>query len=215
MKNIALSCIKRNATEKLSELRTAKKIPAVVYGHKVETLAITLDYSEFLRVHREAGHSHIISLTVEGKKYDVLVHEVQLHPVTGDFQHIDFFAVSATEKLHVGIPVVLTGTSQAQRDGAIINQNLEQIEVKCLAKNLVDNFTVDISSLEKFGDVIHVSDLIGSIINTKIFEVEVDLELPVVIAIEPKIEKIEETAPVAAEVEVLTEKKEETPTEAE
>lgn len=209
MKNIALSCVKRNATEKLSELRSAKKIPAVVYGHKVDTLSITLDYSEFLRVHREAGHSHIISLAVEGKKVDVLVHEVQCHPVTGDYQHVDFFAVSATEKLHVGIPVVLVGSSQAQRDGAILDQNLEEIDVKCLAKDLVDNFSVDISALKEFGDVIHVSDLVGSVINTKVFEVETDLELPVVTAIEPKVEKVEDAAPVAAEVEVINEKKEE------
>jgi large subunit ribosomal protein L25 len=209
MKNISLSCVKRNATEKLSDLRTAKKIPAVVYGHKVEAVSVTLEFSEFLRVHRAAGHSHIISLSLDGKKIDVLAHDVQYHPVTGDFQHVDFFAVSATEKLHVGIPVVLVGSSQAERDGAIIDQNLEEIEVKCLAKDLVDNFTVDISVLKEFGDVIHVSDLIGTVINTKIFEVEVDLELPVVTALEPKVEKVEDTAPVAAEVEVLTEKKEE------
>ena len=208
MKNIALDCVKRNATEKLSALRASRKIPAVVYGHNFPTTSVTLDYSAFLKTHRVAGHSHIITLSVEGKKQDVLIHEVQLHPITGDFQHVDFFAVSATEKLHVRIPLVLVGDSQAQRDGAILDQNMEEIEVKCLAKDLVDNFSVDISKLVVFGDVIHVSDLVGSVINTKVFEVEADLELPVVIAIEPKTEVVENAAPVAAEVEVINEKKE-------
>jgi len=209
MKNIVLSCVKRNANEKLSDIRSAKRIPAVVYGHKVDAMSITLDYSEFLRVHREAGQSHIVSLSVEGKKMDVLIHDIQNHPVSGDYQHVDFFAVSATEKLTVGIPVVLTGSSQAQRNGAILDQNLEEIEVKCLAKDLVDNFPVDITALKEFGDVIHVSDLVGSVINTKVFEIETDLELPVVTALEPKVEAVEDSAPVAAEVEVINEKKEE------
>ncbi len=209
MKNIALDCVKRSATEKLTALRASRKIPAVVYGHNVEAVSVTLDYSEFLKVNRVAGHSHIISLSIEGKKHDVLAHDIQCHPVTGDFQHVDFFAVNAAEKLSVGIPVLLIGASQAVRDGAIIDQNLEEIEVKCLPKDLVDNFQVDITVLAAFGDVIHVSDLIGTVIDTKIFTVETNLDLPVVTAIEPKAEKIEDTAPVAAEVEVLTEKKEE------
>ena len=141
-----------------------------------------------------AGVSHIISLDVDGKKMDVLVHEFQKNPVTGDFLHIDFYAITKGEKVTTSIPLSFIWDSAAARDGALIEELLRELEVKTLPKNLVDSFEVDISKLEKVGDIIRVSDL-G--IDEEKYEIITNIDNVVVMASEPK--KIELEEPVVAE----------------
>jgi len=173
MEKLTLVAASRDTETKLSTIRASKKVPAVVYGHNVTSQAITVGASELLKIFRKSGKTHIVELTLEGKKQDVLIHEVQRAPVSGDFLHVDFFAVSATEKIHVQIPVHLTGTSPAQLQGGLIEQNMHIVEVKCLPKHLVDAFEADLSKLENLGDIIHVKDL-G--IDTTKFDILSDLD---------------------------------------
>lgn len=189
MEKLILAAQSRDVVVKLSEIRATKKIPSVVYGHKIVAQSIAVEYSEFLKVFRKAGKTHLVELVLSGKKQDVLIHEVQKHPVSGDFLHIDFFVVSATEKIHVEIPLVLVGESLAQREGGMIEQNMHALEVKCFAKDLVDSFEVDISKLAAMGDIIHVQGLgIG-----KKFDILSPLEEAVVAVHAPKGETIEES----------------------
>lgn len=189
----------RDVSGKLSLLRADKKMPAVVYGHKFVPQAVTIGYSEFLKVFRKSGKIHIITLTLDEKKHDTLIHDIQKDPVTGDFLHADFFVVSATEKIHVQIPLALTGESLAQKQGGVIEQNMHAVEVKCLAKDLVDAFEVDLSRLAEIGDVIHIQD-IG--IDTKKFDILSSLEGAVVSV--HALKKVEEevVVPVVAATEV-------------
>ncbi|MFZ4461597.1 MAG: 50S ribosomal protein L25 [Patescibacteria group bacterium] len=161
MEKFVLASEARDLGAKLSTLRASKKVPAVVYGHAFDPVHISVDASEFLKTYRKTGGTHLIDLTVGGKKQSVLVHETQRHPVSGDFLHIDFFAVSAKEKITVDVPVSLVGKSQAVVEGAEINQNLHTITVKVLPADLVDSIEVDVVALAKPGDVIHVSDIVA------------------------------------------------------
>lgn len=198
MEKLTLVAASRDTETKLSTIRGNKKVPAVVYGHKITAQAITVGASELLKVFRKSGKTHIVELTLEGKKQDVLIHEVQRAPVSGDFLHVDFFAVSATEKIHVQIPVHLVGVSPAQVQGGLIEQNMHLVEVKCLPKNLVDAFEVDLSKLENLGDIIHVKDL--AIDATK-FDILSDLDGSIVSVHLPKgISEEETAAPSAVEV---------------
>lgn len=158
----------RDINEKLSNVRADKKIPAIAYGHAFKSRAISVDHSEFLKLFRKSGHTHIVELTIDGKKHNVLVHNVQKYPVSGDFLHIDFFVVSATEKIHVQIPLVLFGESEAQKQGAMVEQSLYTVDVKCFPKDLVDSFEVDIAALSEVGNVIHIQDIA---IDTKKFDI--------------------------------------------
>lgn len=194
MEKLTLAAQSRDVAVKLSEIRASKKIPSVVYGHKIAAQSITVEYSEFLKTFRKAGKTHLVELSLGGKKQDVLIHEVQKHPVTGDFLHIDFFVVSATEKIHVEIPLVLIGVAPAQREGGMVEQNMHTLEVKCFAKDLVDSFEVDISVLAEMGDIIHVQDLGIS----KKFDILAPLDAAVVAVHAPKGEVIEDEPVVAA-----------------
>lgn len=145
-------------TEGARETREAGLIPAVVYGKDVPSTMIAVGVSEFIKVYREAGKSQLISLSVDGKKYNTLVQEAQRHPVKGSFLHLDFITVDMKSEIEVNIPLTLVGNSPAVIEGATLNQIMNEITVKCLPADIVESFEVDISGLN-LGDVIHVSDL--------------------------------------------------------
>lgn len=199
MENLNLNAQIRNNEEKLSEVRAAKMIPAVVYWKHQEPIAIKIDNSEFIKLFRISGESHIISLNIGKKSIEVLVHDIQREPVNGDFQHIDFFAITKGEKVHTKIHLSFVGTSKAVKEGAILEEHIKELDVKVLPKDLVDSFEVDLSKLVEMGDVIRVSDL-G--ISSK-FELHAHADDIVVSASKPAKVEIEE-------VTVATETTEET-----
>lgn len=159
MEKFNLSAEVRSTSQKLSELRANKRVPAVVYGHNFDNQVISVDNSDFLRTFRKSGESHIISLDIDGKSVDVLVHEVQREPISGDFLHVDFFAVTKGEAVHTHIALNFVNESQAVKEGAILEESIKELEVKCLPADLVDSFEVDLSKLATMGDSIKVSDL--------------------------------------------------------
>lgn len=159
MEKLILNAEIRNTEGKLSELRNAKMIPAVVYGKNQEPITIKMNYSEFLKLYRISGESHIINLVIGKQDIEVLVHEVQNHPVSGDHLHVDFYAITRGEAVHTHIHLNFTGESEAVKEGAILDEHLKEIEVKCLPRHLVDAFDVDLTVLKEMGDHVKVSEL--------------------------------------------------------
>jgi len=194
MEKLTLIASARDTETKLSTIRGEKKVPAIVYGHGITAQAVIVGASDLLKVFRKSGKTHIVELTLDGKKQDVLIHETQRAPVSGDFLHVDFFTVSATEKIHVQIPVHLIGTSPTQIQGGLVEQNMHTVEVKCLPKDLIDAFEADLSKIENLGEIIHVKDLS---IDTKKFDILSDLDGAIVSIHLPKGVSEEE---IAAEV---------------
>ena len=193
MKKIVLKSEKREAVESNKILRASKLVPAVVYGHKQKSISIKLNASDLLRAYRIAWENHIVELKIDNKKMDVLFYEVQKAPVSWDIIHVDFYVITAWEKVHTHIPLVFVWLSKAKTDEwAIIEEIVKQIEVKCLPSDLVDSFEVDLSKLEKTWDNIKVWDLV---ISDK-FEVLSSKDEVIVIAAKAKVEVIEDTAPV-------------------
>ncbi len=183
MEKLVLNAQKRELGEKVATLRKSQVIPAVIYGHKQETISIKLDNSELLRVYRKAWENHVVELDLDWTKIDVLFHEVQKNPVTEAFWHIDFYAISKWEKVHTHIPLSFVWTAKAKTEhGAIIEELVKSVEVKCLATDLVDSIEVDLSKLENTWDVIRVSDL-----KVKNIEILNSKDEVVVVAWKPKI----------------------------
>jgi len=164
-------------TETARETRQNGLIPAVVYGKDTPSTMVALGVSEFIKTYRDAGQNHVITLTVEKKKYNVLVHEVQRHPVTGSFLHLDLLTVDMNAEVQVAIPVRLIGISPAVVSGGELHQALDAVTVKCLPKDIVDAFELDISTIEHTGTTLHISDIK---IDTKKFAIVSHLEEAVV-----------------------------------
>ncbi len=194
MEKIVLKSQTRNASEEVKAIRATKWVPAVVYGHKQEAISIKLGSSDVLKAYRVAWENHVVSLDVDGKKMDVLFHEVQKAPVSGAIIHVDFYAITKWEKVHTNIPLTFVWISKAKTDeGAIIEEVLKQVEVKCLPNDLVDTFEVDLAKLQKTGDNIKVSDIN---ISSK-YEVLTSQDEVVAVAAKAKVEIIDTTAPQA------------------
>lgn len=194
MEKIVLKSQTRNASEEVKAIRATKGVPAVVYGHKQEAISIKLGSSDVLKAYRVAWENHVVSLDVDGEKMDVLFHEVQKAPVSGAIIHVDFYAITKWEKVHTHIPLTFVWISKAKTDeGAIIEEVLKQVEVKCLPTDLVASFEVDLAKLEKTGDNIKVSDIS---ISDK-YEVLTSQDEVVAVAAKAKVEVIDTTAPQA------------------
>ncbi len=200
MEKIELVAEIRMGDEKLNTIRHWKKVPWIVYGHSQEPILLKLEHSDVLKTYRKAGQSHIINLSVGKKEIEVLIHDYQKGPVTWDFIHIDFYAITKGEKLTTHIPLHLIGESKAKREGAIIEEHMREIEVKCLPKDLIDCFEADLSLLEEFWDVVRVSDLK---IDKMKFDVLVHEDDIVVSAAKPKV--VEEETIAETWVEETTE----------
>ncbi len=211
MNDLVLKAQKREENEKLNVIRAEDMVPCVVYGGKAKNTSIKVANSDLIKVYRKAGSSSIISLDVEGKSVDVLIHDFQKNPTIGNFLHVDFYAITKGQAVTTSIRLNFVGESEALREGAILEEQIKELEVTVLPKNLVESFDVDLSILKEFGDAIRVKDL-G--LDLEKFELTNDLEDLVAIANEPKKVVVEDTAPEASEVPVAWEEGEEKAEEA-
>lgn len=158
---LTLAVEKREKTgASATALRRAGSIPAVVYGAHYKSTPITISSRAFEKVLRDAGEATIVSLTSLGESLPILIHEVDLHPVTNQPRHADFYAVTKGEKVEVSIPLVFVGESPAVKAGANLIKALHEIEIKADPMNLPHDISVDISRLVTTDDRIYAKDLV-------------------------------------------------------
>lgn len=163
---------------KAKKLRHEGKIPAVIYGGGTKSQSLAVDYLDFQKVYEEAGRSTIFELDIdEKKKSNVLIQDVQLDPLSGNFSHIDFFQVRMDQKIETEVPLEFVGESEAAINlSGVLVKSLDAVPVSCLPADLPAKLEVDISSLKTFDDVIKVGDL-------KISEkIKIQIEPDIVIA---------------------------------
>jgi large subunit ribosomal protein L25 len=145
--------------KQLEKLRSAGKLPAVMYGPKEETTPITLDRVKFEKLFKQTGESSVIVLEGLKAPKEVLVHEVSFDPRRGGIIHVDFYAVEAGKEITIGIPLEFVGEAPAIKLGGTLTKVLFEVEVTATPANLPQNITVDVSSLDDFEKRIFVKDL--------------------------------------------------------
>ncbi|MEK7563774.1 MAG: 50S ribosomal protein L25 [Patescibacteria group bacterium] len=161
MDMVSLQTEARDAAIKPAVMRRNGKVPCVVYGSGTAHQTLACDRNELNRVYTKAGESTLIELSVGGKKVPVLIHELDLDPLSGYIAHVDFYAVDMSKEIEAKVPVRFTGESFAVKDlGAIFVIAHEHVTVKCLPKDLPHELTADISGLKEFHDVITVGSLV-------------------------------------------------------
>lgn len=159
----AIKAKKRATGGKLDVLRKSGEIPAVFYGAGKDTTSISIPNIEFKKIWRDAGESSAVKIEMldENKEnIDVLIHEVQVDPVTDEPIHVDFLAIDMKKKIKVKVPFEFTGVSNAVKSGiGNLVKVLYEIEIEALPADLPHNLVVDISKLETLQDNIVVSDI--------------------------------------------------------
>lgn len=161
MENLVLEAKTRDLNTKLKEIRGDSRLPAVVYGKGEENLFIEFDYQKFRKVFQKGGHSVLIDLSIDGAKpIEVLIHHLDYAPVSGNIIHVDFKKITRGVEISTEIPIEFEGVSEAVKTlGGIFVKNKEFLHVKCLPRNLVHNFTADLTLLKDFNSKITVADL--------------------------------------------------------
>jgi large subunit ribosomal protein L25 len=163
MEEIVLNMEPRTIVGKhVKALRRAGNVPAVLYSRRGEPVILQANNRELLRVLQRAGSSRLIKMNITGAEDApmALVREVQREPIKGSVLHVDFFGVSMTEAIRVEIPVRYDGISPAvTRNEGVLIHSMDSIEIECLPGDLIDAVAIDVTTLEKVGDVIRVSDL--------------------------------------------------------
>ena len=142
-------------------LRHTEKFPAVVYGTGKDPVSITVDHKKFLHnLENEAFYSHILTLSIGGKDEQVILKDLQRHPAKLAIMHADFLRVSATEKLHLRVPLHFINAEECPgaKEGGLVTHSISEIEVACLPKDLPEFLEVDLSSLE-LDHSVHMSDI--------------------------------------------------------
>lgn len=191
----------REATGKAAKrLRKTGLIPANIFGHGAAPQAVQLDASAFEELRRSKHTTGMIALKVAGAKRaeTALIRRVQRDPINGHILHIDFQRVSVRDRIAAKVPLRFEGTAPgAKIEGGVLLHLAEVLEVECAAGDIVEAIVVDVSTLEHIDDMIHAKDVQLPPNYTLVTDAE-----EVVVKVEPpRVEKVEEAAPAAAEAE--------------
>ncbi len=148
--------------KKVSNLRREGILPAVVYGGDTASQSIQLDAREFDVLMRHTTRNTLVDLKIgKAKATPVLLQNIHEHPVRRSPMHVDFLVVSMTEAITVDVPVNYMGdSSAADKLGGTLLHLRESVSISALATALPQAIDLDISPLDSFEAVLHVSDLI-------------------------------------------------------
>lgn len=184
---------------KVKNLRKEGILPGNVSGKKIKSEAVQVILKDFEKVYKEVGETGLLTLEVGKEEKPVLIHNLQLNPVSEAPVHVDFLQVDLKEKVEAGVPVELTGESPAEKQalGTVV-QYLNEIKVEALPMDLPEKFIVDTSELAEVDQSILVKDL-------KVDRSKVDIKTgadEIVVKVEPpQKEKVVETPIVAVGTE--------------
>jgi large subunit ribosomal protein L25 len=157
---ITLAVEKRDQKTDVEMLRKSGKIPAVFYGPKEKSTPITVSTVDFIKAFKKAGESSVVILKEGGNEHETLIHEVDVHPLTGAPRHADFYVLEKGKKVKVDVALVFEGVSGAVKDLAgILVKVLREIEIEAAPKDLPHELKVDISTLAELTSVITAADI--------------------------------------------------------
>ena len=198
--------IGRNAIKKIKK---EGLVPGVVYGSQEQPMALQVDGRALKSVLAHASSEHVlVELEIadgdQSTNRLALIQEVQHHPLKRELLHVDFHAVSATEKITSEVPIEAVGEALGVRTfGGLLEHSLRTLEVECLPQDLPDIVRVDVTNLN-IGEALHVRDLpLPSGVESL-----TDADLTVVSVVASRVgEEVAETVEAPASPEVITEKK--------
>jgi len=161
MEKHILKAVKRTLVgRKVSSLRKQGITPANIYGKNIKSASVQVNVKDFIQVFKQAGETGLVELQLEDKKLPVLIHNIQVDPITEEPLHVDFYQVNLKEKVNAAVKLDIIGESVAVKDkiGVLLNL-LSEIEVEALPGDLPENIKVDVSNLKTVDETIKVKDL--------------------------------------------------------
>lgn len=190
---------------KVQQLRRQGLMPSSVYGQGMEPVSIQVVDKEFEAIFDHVGESGLVDLVIDEKVLPVLFRNPQYHPVYGTLTHVDCYKVNLKEKIVTMVPIEFVGESQAVKEGKVLVEVTNEVEIEALPTDLIEKIEVDLSKLENIDSVITVADLN---VDRKVVEIKTDPEQVIVKVDEPKVEEepVAEEAPAPGDVPAMAQK---------
>jgi large subunit ribosomal protein L25 len=140
-------------------MRNEGKVPCVLYGggDHIHFYVYSPDFKALVYT----PNTYKVQLTIDGKKYMAILHDMQFHPVNEAILHADFLAVDEKKPVTVSIPVLIEGNSPGVRAGGKLIQKIQRLKVKGLISNIPDSINVNIDQLD-LGQSIKVKNIEAS-----------------------------------------------------
>ncbi len=190
---LALNIEKRKVIGKASKILPSDVMPAVYYGHKETSTAISVSKAAFKKILRDAGEAATVVLKGDGKELETLIHDIDFDPIKGEPRHADFYVLEKGKKVKIKVPIHFEGIAPAIKNlGGVLVKVLYEIEIEAMPKDLPHSITVNLESLENFESQIHIKDVVFP---SGVTSLEGKEEVVAAIA-EPREEKEEEVAPI-------------------
>jgi large subunit ribosomal protein L25 len=143
-------------------LRIAGMTPGIIYGGAEAPVAVSLDHNAlFHALKKEAFHSSILDMEIDGKVQQVLLRDFQMHAYKALVMHVDFQRVDASHKIHVKVPLHFVNAEispAVKLSSAVISHVMNEVDVNCLPKDLPEFIEVDLSTMEA-GASLHLSNV--------------------------------------------------------
>jgi len=144
-------------------LREAGQIPAVLYGPKTESVLLSVNKNDFdLALKQGRSGQIILNLVVQNNDETytrpAMIKELQVHPVSRNYLHIDFYEIDMDRKITVGIPIVTVGSSVGVERGGVLQIIRRELEVQCLPFEVPESIEIDVTDMD-MGDSIHLEDI--------------------------------------------------------
>jgi large subunit ribosomal protein L25 len=141
------------------KIRAGGRVPAVVYGHGVEPLPVSIDAKElFHLLHTDAGMNVLVDMHVNSDQFLAMPREVQRDHIRGQFLHVDFLRIRRDEKIGVEVPIHLVGESHGVKEGGVIEHHLWNLHLECFPQDVPTSIEADISGLG-MNESLKVADL--------------------------------------------------------
>ena len=142
-----------------NKLRHEGQIPGIINGYQIESTPISVATSAFKRILKDEGLNAVVRVSIEGKEYNTLIHQITTETFTKEINHIELLSVNMSEETEVEAEIVLVGEAPGVKLGGALTQNLYSVIVSATPDKLPEKIEVDISKLS-IGQSITVADLV-------------------------------------------------------
>jgi len=143
-------------TKSAVRIRKQGRIPAIVYGHKQEPVAVSVDVQDLVK-----GLHHgqrLFDVRIDKKSEKIIVKQLQYDHLGKNIIHADFMRVDVAEKIRIEVPIEIKGTARGTNDGGIIEEHVNRLEIECRATEIPETIVVSVKDVG-LGDAIHAGDV--------------------------------------------------------
>lgn len=156
---MTLNVEQRDSKESAELIRKRGFAPAVFYGPKEDATPIVINARKLASIWKEAGETTIIKLEGAGHNLDTLIKDIQIHPVTGEILHADFYALEKGKKVEIAVPLHFVGEAPAEKLGGVISKAMHELEIEVAPAELPHALDVDLSLLTDLNSHITVGQI--------------------------------------------------------